>query len=357
VVFLNARRDRGECHHSLRERQIAARSTVNEPFVCTFRQICDLVPSSEARVREKAPFFPRDGLMSVVVKFWGTRGSIPTPGGLTKRYGGNTSCVEIRAGNALIICDGGTGLRELGIDLMQRHKSQPIVGHMFFSHAHWDHIQGFPFFNPVYVQRNTFYVYGATGGDRSMYNLLSGQMSSEYFPVRFAELGARVLPGELRDAIEVDGVRIETFPQWHPGGSVAFAFYSEGKKIVFATDNELDQVLVNAAEVEKDPAIPRQLPSDLILFAKDADLLISDGQYLDSEYVLKRGWGHPRVGTTVDFAVQAGAKQLAITHHDPMQTDDDVDAKIAIARQRAALYPNPPAILGAFDSLEIVLGE
>ena len=131
--------------------------------------------------------------MSFSIKFWGTRGSIPTPGRRTRLYGGNTSCVEINSGDTLLILDGGTGLRELGQDLLRRNLSS-IVGHMLFSHSHWDHIQGFPFFTPAYMPGNTFCVYGHEPGDRRMFDLLSGQMRSEYFPVNLCSLIKANLP-------------------------------------------------------------------------------------------------------------------------------------------------------------------
>lgn len=292
--------------------------------------------------------------MSYFVKFWGTRGSIPTPGKGTAKYGGNTSCVEIRCGDTLIICDGGTGLRELGLDLMRRG-SAPVTGHLFFSHAHWDHIQGFPFFTPAYLPSNTFVIYGHLG-DRSIHSLLSGQMSSEHFPVKFDDLGAKILPGALPETLEIGAVQVRHFRQWHPGSSLGFRFDYDGHSVVYATDNELDAGLENAAQVDADGDAERRLPQAFVDFCRGADLLICDGQYLDEEYEQKRGWGHPRISTVVDLALQAGVRQLAVTHHDPMHTDRDVDAKIALCQQRASRRPNAPVIFGARESMELRIG-
>lgn len=291
--------------------------------------------------------------MSMFVKFWGTRGSIPTPGSQTAKYGGNTSCVEIRAGDTLLVCDGGTGLRELGQDLLRRGGN--VEGHLFFSHAHWDHIQGFPFFTPAYLPTSTFHVYGEIG-NRSIHSLLSGQMQSEYFPVRFSDLGSRIFPGELAQGQEIGGVKVTHFAQWHPGSSLGFAFEFAGRKVVYATDNELDQALLNAEAVDADLSVERKFPQALLDFVKDADLLIADGQYLDDEYPKKRGWGHPRVGTVVDLAIQANAKQLAITHHDPMHGDREVDAKILSCVERAARHMDAPPIFGAREHFELKIG-
>lgn len=291
--------------------------------------------------------------MSFFVKFWGTRGSIPTPGSGTAKYGGNTSCVEIRCGETLLICDAGTGIRELGLDLAKRSPG-PVNAHLFFSHAHWDHIQGFPFFTPAYNPANTFRVYGHLG-DRTIHSLLSGQMSSDHFPVKFDDLGANIVAGELPDSLQINGVTVTHFHQWHPGSSLGFRFDYEGRSVVYATDNEIDAALENAAEVDADLNVERKLPTSFLKFCEGADLLICDGQYLDEEYKNKRGWGHPRVGTVVDLAVQAGVKQLAITHHDPMHTDRDIDAKIAVCQERASRSAKPPVIFGAREALELKL--
>lgn len=292
--------------------------------------------------------------MSVFVKFWGTRGSIPTPGSNTSRYGGNTSCYELRTDDALIILDAGTGLRELGQDLLRRGPG-PVRGHMFFSHAHWDHIQGFPFFTPVYVPQNVFTVYGQSVGGKSIHSLLSGQMSSDYFPVEFQSLGSTLVAGTLAPGLVVDGVRVESFTQWHPGGSTGYTFHAEGLKVVYSTDNEIDLALGNKEAVDADPQAARSVPEAMVKFVQGADLLIADGQYRDDEYAQKRGWGHPRVTTLVDVAIAANVKRLAITHHDPMHSDRDVDAMIEACRDRVARRGSPLEVFGARESMELKL--
>ncbi len=285
--------------------------------------------------------------MSFYIKYWGTRGSIPTPGKATRHYGGNTSCVEIRAGHTLFICDGGTGLRELGQDLLQSTVG-PIVGHMLFSHSHWDHIQGFPFFTPAYIGGNTFHIYSPEAGDRRMYDLLSGQMRSEYFPVNFADLDAKVVASDLpAQETGIEGVKINVLLQTHPGGSYAFSFETDTTKIVYATDTEFDLCLLNREESLQDLSAIRQMPPEYVEFAKGADLLIADSQYYDSEYSERIGWGHPRANTTVDWAVQAGVKHLALFHHDPMHSDADVDRKIDMCQARAQAQSASLVISGA----------
>jgi phosphoribosyl 1,2-cyclic phosphodiesterase len=294
--------------------------------------------------------------MTFIVQFWGTRGSIPTPGHLTKRYGGNTSCVEIRSDDTLFICDGGTGLRELGADLMTRG-NKAITGHFFYSHTHWDHIQGFPFFTPAYIPQNTFHVYGTAEGDRRTYELLSGQMRSDYFPVDFGELRSNIVASHLDGGTRViDGVAVTVFEQHHPGRSWAYSFVKDGYKVVYATDNEIDLTLPDPARVRADPAAPRAIPEAFRRFCQGADLLISDAQYFDEEYEKKVGWGHPRATTVIDLALQSEVKQVALFHHDPMHGDTDVDRKIAVCKERAARTNPQLQVFGAREGLSLRIG-
>jgi phosphoribosyl 1,2-cyclic phosphodiesterase len=291
--------------------------------------------------------------MPAFVRFWGTRGSIPTPGHATKRYGGNTSCVEIRFDDTLFICDGGTGLRELGLDVVRRAPTE-VVAHMFFSHMHWDHIQGFPFFVPAYRPESKIHVYEVNAGDTRVQRLLHGQMSSEYFPVTFADLGAKIEARHF-DAgeIEVDGVRIRCLEQRHPGTSFAYSFEKDGVKIVYATDSELDLILVDPGAPEHAPTTLRRLPAEVVRFVEGADLLIADAQYTDSEYRHKVGWGHTRANTAIDLAVQASVKQCALFHHDPMHTDEAVDDKVRGGRERALRHGSDLQVFGAREGLEL----
>jgi phosphoribosyl 1,2-cyclic phosphodiesterase len=294
--------------------------------------------------------------MSVFVRFWGTRGSIPTPGPRTRIYGGNTSCVEVRFDDALFVCDGGTGLRELGVELCERRRKESIDAHMFFSHTHWDHIQGFPFFLPAYAQSNSLFVYDTTPEDDRVHRLLLGQMRSEYFPVSFTDLGSRIVSSNLAGGDKtIEGVTVSYYEQTHPGTSFAFSFEKNGKKVVYATDNELDANLRDPEIVRRDPDALRRLPEEFVRFVADADLLIADGQYTDEEYLERVGWGHARASTVVDLALQAGAAQCAIFHHDPMHSDDDVEAMIEQGRNRALGAGSKLVVFGAREGLEIKL--
>ena len=272
-------------------------------------------------------------MSDMFVRFWGVRGSIPTPGPRTRRYGGNTSCVEVRVDDTILIFDAGTGLREFGVQLSR--VARPLTLHLFLSHPHWDHIQGFPFFGPVYSKTTTLSVYGPHGDDKN-YQLLSGQMSNAYFPVRFSDLGAKIVSRSFSgESVRIDDVTVTAFGQKHPGGSVGFRVEHQGRSVVFATDSELDQLLLDPEQPAREPNALRKLPAELITAVKGADLLIADAQYTDQEYAQKVGWGHPRATTVVDFAAQARVRRLALTHHDPMHSDREVELMVMECQERA----------------------
>lgn len=289
------------------------------------------------------------------VKFWGVRGSIPTPGHATQRYGGNTACIEVRVGDTLFILDGGSGLRPLGADLVTR-EMESIHAHMLFSHSHWDHIQGFPFFVPAYDPKTILRVYGTKEGDSHIFDLLSGQMQDEYFPVQFSDLGAKIIPDHLHGGKHLIGdACISYFHAEHPGGCLSYSIEAYGKKLIYSTDNELDLLLKNKDESLKNQSLHRKLPTGFIEFIKDADLLIADGQYTDQEYKTHISWGHPRATTLVDAALEANVKQVAITHHDPMQTDSAVELKIKECRLRGERMGYKGTIFAAREGVELKL--
>lgn len=291
--------------------------------------------------------------MSFIVRFWGVRGSIPTPGPSTSKFGGNTSCVEVEVDGARFICDAGSGIRELGLELMASHDG-PVVGHLLFSHMHWDHIQGFPFFGPAYVPQNHFTIWGPRPDDRRFAHLLSGQMHSDYFPVEFQDLGGCIEDDTLgEDGSTIDGVLVRSYLQNHPGSSFAYRLEKRGFAVVYATDSELDQVMTNSAESEADPAALRRFPEDMVGFVEGADLLVADGQYSDEEYERYRGWGHPRATSVVDLAVQAGVKRVAIFHHDPMHDDRQVSALMEVCRQRAKAHGSEVDVFAAREGIEL----
>ena len=289
--------------------------------------------------------------MHFYVQFWGTRGSIPTPGMRTRRYGGNTSCVEIRYGKELFICDAGSGLRDLGFDLLD-HSVSPITAHFLFSHSHWDHIQGFPFFEPAYRSENLFYIYGRSVGDDRFYRLLSGQMRSDYFPVAFAALKAEIAAAYLNNGGRTIGrVEIGTHSLNHPGGCIGYSFSAGGKRIVYVTDNEIplpDGLVAPEQEVRL-----RAVPPDLVDFVRNADLLIADSQYTDAEHLARPGWGHSSCLTTVDLALHGGVKHLALFHHDPAHSDADVDDMLHACSDRVTRFGGNMKVFAARERMEL----
>ena len=256
------------------------------------------------------------------ITFWGVRGSIPTPGPQTVEIGGNTSCVEVRAGNAIVIFDGGTGLRLLGQKLLAE---MPLTAHIFFSHVHWDHIQGFPFFAPAFIRGNTFLLYGGGGNvTRTLEETLAGQMENPSFPVHLTEMGARMSFRDLREGelVEIDDgagdrVRITSAHGNHPNGVMAYRIEHKGHAVVYATDTEHYSTV--------DPK--------LALLSKDVDVLIYDAMYPPEEYSgqsgggPKLGWGHSTIDEAAKLANAAGVKKLVLFHHDPGQSDAAVREK------------------------------
>jgi phosphoribosyl 1,2-cyclic phosphodiesterase len=293
--------------------------------------------------------------MAIFVRFWGVRGSIPTPGPRTRRYGGNTSCIEVRSESTLCIFDAGTGLRELGVALMRSPPPDGLNIHLFLSHPHWDHIQGFPFFSPAYHASTTLWVYGQEG-DAKDYQLLSGQMNNAYFPVQFSDLKAKVVQKSFKDdKVEVGDFVVRRFNQKHPGGSVGFRVDHPSGSVIYATDSELDLLLKDPAQPVKDPDSLRRLPADLVKAVRGADLLVADAQYTDEEYLGRVGWGHPRASTVVDLAVDARVKQLALTHHDPMHSDRDTDSKVSLGVERAKAHGSDLEVFGAREGIVLKL--
>jgi len=225
---------------------------------------------------------------------------------------------------------------------------------MFFSHSHWDHIQGFPFFMPAYHPDSVIRVYSAEEADESIHELLSGQMQDRYFPVNFGDLGSKIISEILPKGVRKIGpAEVRSFDTKHPGGSYAFSVQYNDKKIVYSTDNEMDLMLLNHKESLADPRIFRKNLPSFVDFVRDADLLIADGQYTDAEYPTKIDWGHPRANTIVDLAYEANVKMVAITHHDPMHSDDFVSQKIEECRDRAEAWGYTGSIFGAREGITL----
>jgi phosphoribosyl 1,2-cyclic phosphodiesterase len=261
-----------------------------------------------------------------LVRFWGVRGSIACPGAPTVRYGGNTSCIEMMVGDHRLIFDGGTGLRELGVSLL-RH--MPLEANLFFTHSHWDHIQGFPFFVPAFVKGNRFNIYGAIAPNGStIEQRLNDQMLHPNFPVPLQIMGAdlKFHDIEIGETVKIGDVVVENALLNHPGESVGYRVSCQGKVAAYITDTE---------------HFPDRLDENVLMLARDADVMIYDATYTDNEYndpkSSKVGWGHSTWQEGVKIAQAANVKTLVIFHHDPAHDDDFMDQ---VAADTKAVFPH-----------------
>ena len=277
---------------------------------------------------------------------------IPTPGNSTRVYGSNTACVEVRSDETIFVCDAGSGIRDFAKDLSKR-TPRPKEIHLFISHHHWDHIQGFPFV-PIYFHGIKVRVHGSGANDGSLQKLLCGQSGSEYFPGAFPNVSKEIAFDYIKgDPSEIDGVALRSFRLNHPGGCLGFIFEKDGKKIIYAPDNELT---IEPGEKFPDPlheGALRRMPQSLVEAVRDADLLILDGQYDDAQYATKKGWGHSSCFSAVDLAIQANVKNLALFHHDPESADHEIDLKIQSCYQRAEKHQAELTIFAAREGVEL----
>ncbi|UCC87268.1 MAG: response regulator [Anaerolineales bacterium] len=293
------------------------------------------------------------------IRFWGTRGSIPTPGPSTTRYGGNTSCIELRTDDGtLFILDCGTGLRLLGQRLQQ--EPQPIVGNILLSHTHWDHTQGFAFFEPVFQEGNKFTIFAVSGVDRSLSEVLAGQMDYLYFPLTLDELQTSIIFKEIgEEAFNVGDVQVRTQFLNHTVLTLGFRITVGGATVVYAADHEPFSTNLYRAGVDN-PSLDDIIHAGdrrHVEFLAGADLVIHDGQYTNAEYVNKRNWGHSAVEYVLDVAMAANVKQVVLIHHDPGHDDDFLAALEARCQDHVrALGSNLQVALGA-EGLEIHLPE
>ena len=275
----------------------------------------------------------------LTARFWGTRGSIAAPGPSTTLYGGNTACVELRSGQSILIFDAGTGIRELGLALAQEFRGRALTIHLFISHTHWDHIQGFPFFVPAYSPGTTLHIYGSTGRGQSLKGVLSGQMQSDYFPVSLGDLVSSIHVHEYRgEPFRIGDATVSATYLNHPGMTLGYRVERAGKSVVYATDHEPYRTTLEAGsrEAEAGKQFGRVLDDAFVGFVKGADLYIGEAQYTDLEYPSKVGWGHSSLSATVEVALQGGVKALALFHHDPMHSDDVVTGMEVLARELIA---------------------
>jgi diguanylate cyclase (GGDEF)-like protein len=283
----------------------------------------------------------------VYVRFWGTRGSIASPGEHTARYGGNTSCVEVRAPDGtVIVLDCGTGARELGLHLV-RTLPAPMRLHLFIGHTHWDHIQGFPFFVPAFLPGAELNVYAPLGFQQSLEEAMAGQMEYSYFPVKLRDLRSRIHFTELEEGFfRVGEVLVETQYLNHTAPTIAYRMSSAGATVAYVTDHE---PFWNSDDgILHHPGDQRH-----ISFMRGADLVVHDAQYSHEEYADRLGWGHSTIEYATDVALAAGAKRLALFHHDPTREDRAMDKLEADARARVRACGGVLDVFAAREGLEL----
>lgn len=291
------------------------------------------------------------------VRFWGTRGSIATPGPGTVRFGGNTSCVEVTTnGGACFILDCGTGARALGAALMAQTPG-PITATILLSHTHWDHIQGFPFFVPLFIPGNRITVCGPEGSARSLREVLAGQMEFTYFPVDIGQLPATITFQELEEGThEIGGARIVAQYLHHPAMTLGYRIEADDAVVAYLCDHEPFSETFSrdsrASNVESFAHVGDRRHAQ---FMAGAGLVIHDAQYTPEEYPTKKNWGHSTYEYAVDLAAAAAVRELALTHHDPAHDDAFIKGVEERARDYAKQLGTVVRVCCAYEGLDLAV--
>jgi phosphoribosyl 1,2-cyclic phosphodiesterase len=291
--------------------------------------------------------------MTLQVRFWGTRGSIPTPGAQTVRYGGNTPCIELRTESGwLVILDAGTGIRELGRHLVEGSNGTAIRGDIFLTHAHWDHIQGIPFFAPIFGRGNHFTIWGSESLERSFDKVLRDQMSPVVFPVTFEELDATIDFRGLSEGTPTAGTGYEVtaFGVQHPGGALGYRFSAPGgtgSALVYVSDNELAPHPRYGSSAD--------WRERMATFVRGAGVLIHDTTYTTAEYEHHKGWGHSTYADAVELAIEASVGTLVLFHHEPRRSDDQLEQCLAECQQMVQDREASLSVVLAAEGLTLTL--
>ena len=296
------------------------------------------------------------------LKFWGTRGSISVPGPSTLRYGGNTTCIEIRADGEIIVLDAGSGIRPLGLALEKEFSMEPIKLSLLVTHAHWDHIQGLPFFAPAYEKKNEIRVRGYDGVDTSFSEIMAEPMKAPFFPIAMRELSARIDIKKLTE-MEFSAGKVQVRAKFvnHPGVCAGYRLFTSAGSIAFLPDHEPYRFLHSARATEMSPEQAKKTATEerisLVEFLKGSDILILDAQYTDAEYESHVGWGHGSVSSAVSLALDAEVHRLLLFHHDPGHDDAKLDAMVDDARRLIRESGKDFEVDGAREGEEVVLSN
>jgi phosphoribosyl 1,2-cyclic phosphodiesterase len=285
------------------------------------------------------------------LKFWGTRGSIPVPGKDTLNYGGNTPCVEIRTkNNKLIALDAGSGLRELGKSLPEGNNEIDI----FISHYHWDHIQGIPFFKPLYNKTNRITFHGGTTGGLKVENLLSSQMGINFFPIKIEDVNAQIKYSEVKanKSYKIDNVIVETMLAKHPSPTMIYKITEENKSIVYVTDNELN---LDPSKKESSIEEIKELNKEIIDFCRGCEYLIHDTMYDEASVRTKKGWGHSSNITLAYLGMSAEVKNIVLFHYNPDYSDAMIEKLLNETQKVLSKSNSKTKCIGAREKMEINL--
>jgi len=292
-------------------------------------------------------------------RFWGVRGSIPSPGPHTVRYGGNTTCIEVRTdADTLIVLDGGTGIFALAQSLLRR---LPVSAHIFLTHSHWDHIQGLPFFIPLFIPGNQVKLYGSsdpvTGG--GVEQSMAVQLQYSYFPVREAEMKARIEYENLGigGSVQVDDAIVTNILLNHPVVNLGYRVECNGKSLFFTGDHEPHYNIYSPTDsgYAQYQALIEERQREIDAAMRGVDALIVDSSYTLDEYKSKQGWGHGTFDGAIALAKRVGAKRLFCTHHEPTRSDDQLEAVFAEVMGRAQSELHGLQVELAYEGLEVTL--
>jgi len=297
----------------------------------------------------------------VRIKFWGTRGSIAVPGSGTFRFGGNTTCVEVRADGEMIVLDAGSGIRPLGVALQKEFQARSINLSVLITHAHWDHIQGFPFFKPAYDPNNQIRIFGFDGAGATFREIMTEPMRSPFFPIAMRELSGKIDISRLSEmTFSLGKVQVHAIFVNHPGVCAGYRLFTSAGSIAFLPDHEPYEFFLHSARGNKmSPEQSKKTAADgheaLVQFLHGSDILILDAQYTDEEYQRHIGWGHSSISSAVALALDAEVHKLLLFHHDPGHDDQIVDEMLESARALVAKSGKLLEVEAAQEGAEILL--